>query len=250
MSERSTHMVEIFSSIQGEGMLVGLRQIFLRFHACNVDCAYCDTERKVQPEFCATEEVPGRQLFNRVKNPINLNHILKLLDNWLRGWPGIHHSISLTGGEPLLHHEILVDWLPSLKGYLPIYLETNGMLYNELTNVIDLLDYISMDIKIPSTSGLTGLWELHRKFLEIAAATNVFVKIVIGNETEDWEIIKSAEIISSISKDIPLILQPVTLTGGKIGISPVSMLEFQEIASARLSEVRVIPQTHKFIGQL
>ena len=37
-------IVEIFSSIQGEGLLVGRRQIFVRFAGCNLDCNYCDTE--------------------------------------------------------------------------------------------------------------------------------------------------------------------------------------------------------------
>ena len=34
---------EIFSGIQGEGVLVGVRQIFLRFHGCQLHCRYCDT---------------------------------------------------------------------------------------------------------------------------------------------------------------------------------------------------------------
>lgn len=250
MSEHSAHMVEIFSSIQGEGILVGLRQIFLRFHACNIDCIYCDTRNEVHPEFCATEEVPGRQFFNRTRNPVELEQILPLLDNWLHGWPGIHHSISLTGGEPLLHHKVLAEWLPALKDRLPTYLETNGTLCNELTDLIDFLDHIGMDIKLPSTSGLTELWERHREFLKIAASKNVFVKAVISDETEDWEITRAAGVIASANRNIPLILQPVTLAGGRIGISPVKMLELQEIASSHLSEVRVIPQTHKFIGQL
>jgi len=37
-------IAEIFSSIQGEGLYVGRRQIFIRFCGCNLNCRYCDTE--------------------------------------------------------------------------------------------------------------------------------------------------------------------------------------------------------------
>ena len=35
---------EIFSSIQGEGPVVGYKQLFIRFCGCNLNCNYCDTE--------------------------------------------------------------------------------------------------------------------------------------------------------------------------------------------------------------
>jgi organic radical activating enzyme len=41
----------------------------------------------------------------------------------------------------------------------------------------------------------------------------------------------------------------MTLPDGTISITPLRTLEFQEIARG-LKEVRVIPQTHKFLGQL
>ncbi len=246
-------MVEIFSSIQGEGLLVGLRQLFLRFHACNLACAYCDTaaaKHSQIPEFCIIEKTPGRRDFINGKNPITLEHVLAIMHSWQRGWPGLHHSVSLTGGEPLLQVKILKEWLPALRDQLPIYLETNGVMHNALLEIIDLLDFISMDIKLPSTSGHSGFWEEHRLFMQISAQKNVFVKIVIGEETQEWEIMKTCEIISSVNRHIPLILQPRTLGDGKIGIKPLQTLQLQEIACSFLKETRIIPQTHIFSGYL
>ena len=39
-------ILEIFSSLQGEGPFAGVKQIFIRFNKCNLTCRYCDVERK------------------------------------------------------------------------------------------------------------------------------------------------------------------------------------------------------------
>lgn len=250
MNKPSAELAEVFSSVQGEGMLIGLRQVFVRFRGCNLECEYCDTPTARSAEPCQTEQTPGRRDFMPVENPVSLERVVSLIERWSTGWPGVHHSVSLTGGEPLLSHEVLAAWLPALRSLLPVYLETNGVMHTVLGLLIDQIDIIGMDIKIPSTSGCTDLWEDHRRFLETAARKEVFVKVVVGEETEDWEIIRACETVSAVDRAIPLILQPVTRAGGRIGINPLKALEFQEIACRFLKEVRVIPQTHKFMGQL
>lgn len=245
---RSAELIEVFSSVQGEGMLVGLRQAFIRFAGCNLSCEYCDTGNLAAPTHCLMEATPGRRDFFPQANPVGLERISMLLEGWCRGWPGVHHSISLTGGEPLLHQDVLIEWLPRLRGVLPIYLETNGVPHETLGAVIDQIDYISMDIKLPSTSGEGNLWDCHRRFIEIAAQKELFVKVVVGETTQDWEIIRSCEIISEAGKKIPLIIQPMTAKDGSVAVTPLKVIELQEIASRYLEEVRIIPQTHKFLG--
>jgi 7-carboxy-7-deazaguanine synthase len=252
MSDRA-ELIEIFSSIQGEGLLIGLRQVFIRFYACNLACDYCDTgkaESTTVPAFCMVENSPGKRNFSSETNPIPLNRVLMILHKWQRDNPGIHHSISITGGEPLLYSGILRKWLPEIRLILPVYLETNGILYEELSTIIEHLDHICMDIKLPSTTGLSGFWEEHRLFLQIAARKNPVVKVVISSETPDWEISRSCEIIAAVDKNIPLVLQPVTLANSTLGITSLRTLELQEIACRYLKEIRVIPQTHKFSGFL
>lgn len=250
MSSLPAAMVECFSSIQGEGVLVGLRQAFIRFSGCNLSCSFCDTPGMTQaPEGCLLEQTPGRRDFSTVANPVSSDAVVSLIESWTKGRPGIHHSASVTGGEPLLHGAHLLELLPRLRRLLPIHLETNGTLHEPLAPLLPHLDYIGMDIKLPSASGCLDLWREHQAFLELASQRSVYVKVVIDKSTEDWEIERSCALIAEVDAAIPLILQPMTLPDGSIAISPLRTLEFQELA-CRLKEVRVIPQTHKFMGQL
>lgn len=250
MSPKPADLVEVFSSIQGEGLLVGRRQVFIRLYGCNLTCAYCDTVSASLPANCIVEGTPGRRDFLEIANPVSIDRLLALLGRWQTGWPHLHHSISFTGGEPLLHFELLQEWLPVCRTILPTYLETNGVLHHALNRVIDHLDYVSMDIKLPSSSGGDPLWEHHRDFLRVASQSSVFVKIVISGQTEPWEIVRACELIAAENPHIPLILQPMTRPDLRIEPAPVAMLEFQELACGILTDVRIIPQTHKFIGQL
>jgi organic radical activating enzyme len=202
------------------------------------------------PSHCQLELTPGRRDFTEVENPVALERVFSLISGWNQGWPGVHHSLSVTGGEPLLQVETLKSWLVELKGLLPIHLETNGTLWEALAEVISHLEWVGMDIKLPSATGGDALWHEHERFLRIASQKKVYVKAVVGPETQPWEIERSCAIVAARDRSIPLILQPMTLPTGAISVSSLRMLELQELAASLLDEVRVIPQTHKFMGQL
>lgn len=131
-----------------------------------------------------------------------------------------------------------------------IYLETNGTLPDLLSEVIDLVDIVAMDFKLPSVTGLAPFWAEHNRFLKVAVSKKTFVKIVVGENTTGDEIQKAVELIKSTAEDIPLIIQPVSATGHVKGISPAHALDLQAQALKKLADVRIIPQTHKMMGQL
>ena len=241
---------EIFSSVQGEGILVGCRQVFIRLSGCNLRCAYCDTPAK-ETGYCLVEQHPGERDFVRLPNPMEAVSVAATIADTfdLSG----HHSVSFTGGEPLLHKEFIRELAPLLDGKTRqgLYLETNGTLPDELEEVVHLFDIIGMDIKLPSITGLPTFWEKHRRFLEIAARRQVFVKVVVGEGTTYIEINQVAKLINECSKEILLIIQPVTPNGIiKDTISPAMALKLQSQAMMYLSNVLIIPQTHKTMNQL
>lgn len=244
------HISEIFSSIQGEGMLAGHRQIFVRLTGCNLDCRYCDTDFEAS-EICSVETAPGSGVLDTLPQPLTLDRITTILADWVVQLPGAHHSVSFTGGEPLLHADALVEWFPEIRKLLPIHLETNGTLPTALRQVKQHLDYISMDMKLPTTSACSAeVWALHAAFLREAYGSNVSVKVVIGESTPDSEIHQMCAIISSVDVALPLFLQPLSLPDGTVGITAAHILALQAVASSSLADVRVIPQLHRMLGAL
>lgn len=230
-SKKQADLVAIFSSIQGEGLLVGAKQIFIRFAGCNLDCVFCDTPKDAQIKSISVEEVLEK---------------VKYLDRI----HGEHHSISLTGGEPLLYVSFLKKLLPKLKNDgFKIYLETNGTLHRELKQVIKYIDIIAMDFKLPSSATAAPLWRFHKEFLKIALKKNVFIKAVVTNKTHLADIIEARNVIAKFDKDIILILQPATPITNRDKAVPVNRLNnYRSISAERLANVRVIPQMHKLMG--
>lgn len=236
---------EIFKSIQGEGIYAGrIEQVFVRLFGCNLRCKFCDTPDNSFMEYTADS------IFKRVISLNKSNNI---------------HSVSITGGEPLLQISFL-EYLCNLlkKNKFKIYLETNGVMHNNLKQIIKLIDCVSMDFKLPSSTGLPSFWVQHLEFLKIAHKKEVFVKVVVTSNTKLNDVKKSAEIIAKVNKNIPLILQPVSVNSSGMLADPsdvhrgyqirgqfpstLQILKSLKISREYLSDVRIIPQIHKLLG--
>lgn len=256
----SARLIEVFSAIQGEGLNVGSRQIFVRFAFCDLRCHFCDsTHTWHAPTICQVEQTPGLRDFETHPNPVLLPILLEWLDR--QNQPGLHDSISITGGEPLLHAPFLVEFLPRLKSStsLPIYLETGGHRPQQLAIILPYVDSVGMDIKLPSVSGETQ-WQAHAEFLQMCyeSQTNLFIKIIISNQTNLDELEQAAELVAACHSNIPVFLQPVTPLATPHQLhqkevlppTPAQVLAWQALMKRSLKSVRVVPQTHKMIGQL
>ncbi|MBE6505485.1 MAG: 7-carboxy-7-deazaguanine synthase QueE [Methanobrevibacter millerae] len=226
-------IIEIFSSFQGEGVLIGQRQIFVRFAGCNLNCAYCDTKNSISKNQ-GTLMTPA-EVVEKIESILTPDC----------------HTISFTGGEPSLYPEFINE--VSKLTDLNIMLETNGTLPDNI-DLIDNLDIVSLDIKLKEQ--FNGdykedifLNEIKSLNLLIEKSINVYCKVVIlpSLKIESFE-----EVIKKIDKEIiyknnlQVIVQPSSPLNEWKNLSD-SLFEFSEIVGEYF-EVSTIPQIHKILN--
>ncbi len=96
-------IIEIFSSIQGEGFHMGKGTTFIRVAGCNLRCSWCDTKHSF--ELSNARWMSAREIVEVEQIP--------------------HKHVVITGGEPTLYNlGPLVQELHLLGKYVAI--ETNG----------------------------------------------------------------------------------------------------------------------------
>ncbi len=255
VTPKTASLVEVFSAIQGEGLNVGTRQLFIRFAGCDLRCHYCDSAHTWHPQpQCRVEQQAGQRQFIDHPNPVSLLCLLDWVKRLDQG--SLHDSISLTGGEPLLQADFLETFLPILRQHcsLPIYLETGGHRPQDLEGLLPFIHMVGMDLKLPSVSGESH-WSAHHQFLTLCDRPDlsVFCKVIVDAQTSQADLAQVAELVASVNREIPLFLQPVTplgTTDKPIPPNPEQVLTWQAQLKQHLKSVRVVPQTHKMLHQL
>ena len=200
-------VIEIFRSLQGEGVLIGTPTTFVRFQGCNLHCQWCDT---------GYAREGGEEM--------SVEQILEKVDSYKTQF------VCLTGGEPLLQKDSIRLMNRLLERPYHVTLETNGSISLEDVPCAENM-LISMDIKCPSSG-------MHEKMmfgnLELLSPADQLKFIVADKEDLRYaeDILKTHEVRSSI------IFTPV----GGLDLEPVAKF----VLSKRLN-ARVLPQLHKLI---
>lgn len=240
------YLSEIFASFQGEGLLAGQRHLFVRLSGCNLRCAYCDTPDSLvrETEFTLHLDGGGER---RGRNPLTAHELSGLVAPWFeRG--GAIDAIAVTGGEPLMQAGFLRHWLAELRPAVPVLLETNGMLPEALAEVIDRVDIVSMDVKLPSNTREPEFWRQHEDFLRLAGTRRLYVKILVDCSTDREEFARAVALVSGVNRSVPVFVQPIVDQDGALQAGEDLLVGFHAQARRCLDDVRVIPQIHKLIG--
>jgi len=238
----AAQLSEVFTSVEGEGLFAGRPSTFVRFSECNLACSYCDTGYARQKQRAML--VSGGGSTREVANPVGLEDLAALL----REGVSVAPTIVFTGGEPLLQADFLGHAARLLKRLgFAVQLETNGTLPEAFLGVRDAVDFVSMDIKLPSSQGGRSLFGAHRDFLGALAGLRAAVKIVLTNQSGDAEISEALSLVASVNRFLPVLLQPA-FADRRPGVGADRMLRALTAARLKLHDARLSIQMHKVLG--
>ena len=199
---------EVFFSIQGEGLDIGLPTVFVRTSRCNLECNWCDTTYSWEPG----EERKVKDIVEEV-----LSYGVK--------------RVCISGGEPLLQAEDVTRLVKALEEEgCEVNIETNGSID---LGVIERgpPTHMLMDIKCPS-SGMQD----RNLFTNISKMrSDDVLKFVIAHQ-EDY--IYAKRLLERQRPPCPVVFQPV----GGLDLRDLA----ERVLEDRL-DVRVLLQLHRFI---
>ena len=227
------HLLEIFSSWQGEGPYAGLKQIFVRLSGCHLRCVYCDTPNSWERSGSWTLGDETR------RNPVTVEEALDAIRSF-----GPHPSVSFTGGEPVLQAEFIRDVALGVRAMgLSTYLDTSGTMSERLEICAGAIDVFAFDVKLPSCPGVRADAADVRRCLELARGREAFVKIVVMQDTREEELAEAARIIPA---EMPVVLQLATPVNAST--RPPDGAALARFRRAFGRDVSVMPQLHVLAG--
>ena len=231
-------LFEIFTSVEGEGILYGTKTLFVRLAGCPFTCFYCDTK----------ESLP---LDSGIE--YSIEDANKLIDSNLKNQT---YKVNFTGGDPLIQHEavaLLAKHIQEKK--IPTYLESSCFDVDRFNHVLPFFDIVKIEFKTKDSDFVDA--KHYDKFIghtmkclqsSVKSKKTTYIKVVVSSKTQPNEFTKLVkEIFDIVSKDDldGFIIQPT------YGISEPSLdllLELYDLVYPYFIDVKVVPQLHKFIG--
>lgn len=230
---------EIFTSIEGEGIFVGKKTLFIRFSGCHLKCRWCDTKYALPLDSGTDYQID------------------EIEDLIIRELQPFTYKVNFTGGEPLLQADAVIKLADFIKKQtnLKTYIESScfdSELFSKVLPYIDIckIEFKTDDSKVVENEVYDSLLLNEIKCLELAVESNktTYIKIVVTNST-NLESFKS--LVYNISKKIKpsdilgFIIQP---SHGVDQPTVNKLLDTYDIVQPMFPEVRIIPQLHKEIG--
>jgi organic radical activating enzyme len=251
--------MEVFASFQGEGHFAGEPQVFVRLFGCPLRCRWCDTS--------GSWRVPDEPLArvaraDEVRRESGWATPFEVVTWVARVEPGVPRTVSLTGGEPLAYPDF-VRALRTLLGPRRLHLETAGAHPRALAAVLDAVDHVSLDLKLPADLDVpvplagesepvpqtASEWSAARRAnLVLVRHRDACGKLILSGENQPTAFVQLLDDVRELAPTLPLYVQPVTSVNGVRAPRIEAVLELVELARERELAVRVIPQLHRQLG--
>lgn len=220
-------MNSIYRATEGEGIHIGIPQIFVRFQGCHIGCVNCDSKETWDFDPATT---------------MTLDDVMEKVEVLSQD---IIKRVSITGGDPLhpSHIPSLLELIRELKNR-NYYINIEAAGTRIVKEVFDAVDFISYDVKTPSTKVRTSPDLLLRFINEYGNKAQV--KAVVADK-KDFETVFDAFhfVKKSGAPVVPWCLTPCYEPEEKF-----PMLRFQQVV--KMNEdfglpFRVIGQQHKWM---
>jgi organic radical activating enzyme len=231
-------LFEIFTSVEGEGILYGTKTLFVRLAGCPFTCFYCDTK----------ESLPLDS-----GNEYDIQEASRLIDSNLKKQT---YKVNFTGGDPLIQHEAVAELAKYVQGKnIPTYLESSCFDLDRFNHVLPFIDIVKIEFKTKDSEFVDS--KHYQRLIEnainclkssISTKKTTYIKIVVSSKTELNEFKNLIrDIFDSVSKNQidGFIIQP---TYGIAEPSLDLLLNLYDIVYPYYTEVKVVPQLHKLIG--
>lgn len=217
----------IYRATEGEGIHIGIPQIFVRFQGCHVGCVNCDTKETWDFDPAFTK---------------SLDEVMEKVETLSQG---IIKRVSITGGDPLhpSHVPSLLELIRELKAR-DFYINIEAAGTRIVNEVFDLVDFVSYDYKTPSTTVRTSK-DLLLKFIE-QYGHKAQIKAVVADKKDFESTYDAFHFVKPAMKNtVPWCLTPCFEPG-----EAFPMNRFQHVV--QLNEnyglpFRVIGQQHKWV---
>jgi 7-carboxy-7-deazaguanine synthase len=229
---------ELFTSVEGEGILYGTKTLFVRLAGCPFTCFYCDTKDALPID-------SGKEY--------SIDDACKLIDENLKQNT---YKVNFTGGDPLMQHDAVAHMAKHVQSKnIPTYLESACFDSNRFNQVLPHIDFVKIEFKTKDSEFVDDAHypNLIKNTMEclssaVKSGKKTYIKIVVSEKTSQESFQSLVEqIFKLVSKNkiSGFIIQP---TFGVKEPSLEKLLALYDVVYPYYNEVRIVPQLQKIMG--